>query len=388
MSQPEIKASLVANLTDVTVETCLRPFGLGVPVTGVAAVKTELSTAGANVAGLIRGLSGTLKLNSQGGAVPVDFTRLLTTAAPLDGEGWSHDSLTPFDTLDADCRLVAGHISCQMFNMQTRRGLVSGTGDVDLGQQTLDWSLSVASLVVPMRASQVTSIETAPKVSIRGPLSQPKIRRADRPTLGEGSTQGEPARCGLPALSRAKTPSTGMTTLSLRENGQCCGAARSGRNRHRALGFAVVVALSLVADAARAGAEDTLSVATWGGAYGQSQEIAYFEPYAKETGTNIATQVYDGTLAKIKQMIGGDASPIDVVDVSSSALGALCTDGLLETIEASSLGAAPGGESAEQDFFSGALTSCGVASVAWSTGNRLRPAGFHQSPAQSDRRPA
>ena len=192
MSQPEIKASLVANLTNVTVETCLRPFGLGVPVTGVAAVKTELSTAGANVAGLIRGLSGTLKLNSQGGAVPVDFTRLLTTAAPLDGEGWSHDSLTPFDTLDADCRLVAGHISCQMFNMQTRRGLVSGTGDVDLGQQTLDWSLSVASLVVPMRASQVTSIETAPKVSIRGPLSQPKIRRADRPTLGEGSTQASP----------------------------------------------------------------------------------------------------------------------------------------------------------------------------------------------------
>ncbi|MGC1711706.1 MAG: hypothetical protein WA717_08940, partial [Methyloceanibacter sp.] len=142
-----------------------------------------------------------------------------------------------------------------------------------------------------------------------------------------------------------------MTILSLRENDQCCGAARSGQNRHRALGFAVVVVLSLVADAARAGAEDTLSVATWGGAYGQSQEIAYFEPYAKETGTNIATQVYDGTLAKIKQMIGGDASPIDVVDVSSSALGALCTDGLLETIEASSLGAAPGGESAEQDFF-------------------------------------
>ena len=26
----------------------------------------------------------------------------------------------------------------------------------------------------------------------------------------------------------------------------------------------------------------TLSIATWGGAYGQSQEIAYFEPFAKE----------------------------------------------------------------------------------------------------------
>ncbi len=192
MSQPEIKASLVANLSDVTVETCLRPFGLGVPLTGVAALKTELSTTGASVAELIDRLSGTLKVNSQGGAVPVDFTRLLTTAAPLDGEGWSLDSLTPFDTLNADCRLVAGHISCQMFNMQTRRGLVSGTGDVDLGQQTLDWSLSVASQVVPTRASQLITTEIPPKVSIRGPLSQPMIRRADRPTVGDGSTQASP----------------------------------------------------------------------------------------------------------------------------------------------------------------------------------------------------
>ena len=136
-----------------------------------------------------------------------------------------------------------------------------------------------------------------------------------------------------------------MTILSLRENDQCCGAARSGQNRHRALGFAVVVVLSLVADGAQGGAEDTLSVATWGGAYGQSQEIAYFEPYAKETGTNIATQVYDGTLAKIKQMIGG-ASPIDA-DVSHRRLArsALTVCSRRSRVEP---GAAPGGESAEQ----------------------------------------
>ena len=118
---------------------------------------------------------------------------------------------------------------------------------------------------------------------------------------------------------------------------------------------------------AGARAEDTLSVATWGGAYGQSQEIAYFEPFAKETGTRIATEVYDGTLAKIKEMIGGSESSVDVVDVSAATLGTLCSDGLLETIEASSLGAAPTGESAELDFYSGGLSSCGVGSVAWST---------------------
>ena len=131
-------------------------------------------------------------------------------------------------------------------------------------------------------------------------------------------------------------------------------------------GLAAILAAGVIASAG-ARAEDTLNVATWGGAYGQSQEIAYFEPFAKETGTRIATEVYDGTLAKIKEMIGGAESNVDVVDVSAATLGALCNDGLLETIETSSLGAAPTGESAEQDFYSGALSSCGVASVAWST---------------------
>ena len=158
------------------------------------------------------------------------------------------------------------------------------------------------------------------------------------------------------------------------------GSRISGKNAGavagQALRLATALAFGLGFGAAVASAEDTpgagtsggtLSVATWGGAYEQSQEIAYFEPFAKETGTSIATQIYDGSLAKIKAMIGGDSSPVDVVDLSSSALGALCSDGLLETIEASSLGAAPSGESAEQDFFTGGLSSCGVASVAWST---------------------
>ena len=144
------------------------------------------------------------------------------------------------------------------------------------------------------------------------------------------------------------------------------------RRSHRLAGvgrrcrFAAGLAVGIVV-CAGARAEDTLSVATWGGAYGQSQEIAYFEPFAKETGTRIATEVYDGTLAKIKEMIGGSESNVDVVDVSAAALNTLCSDGLLEPIEASSLSAAPSGESAELDFYSGGLSSCGVGSVAWST---------------------
>ncbi len=144
------------------------------------------------------------------------------------------------------------------------------------------------------------------------------------------------------------------------------------RHLYGSLAIATACALAAllaagISTSAVALAEDTLSIATWGGAYSQSQEIAFFEPFAKETGTSISTEIYDGTLAKLKEMIGGDAPSVDVVDVSAATLGILCNDGLLEPIEAAGLGAALSGESAEQDFYSGALTSCGVASVAWST---------------------
>ena len=82
--------------------------------------------------------------------------------------------------------------------------------------------------------------------------------------------------------------------------------------RRCALAAALAACLS---GSAGARAEDALSIATWGGAYSQSQEIAYFEPYAKETGTSISTEIYDGTLAKLKEILGGDTPAVDVVDV-------------------------------------------------------------------------
>ena len=111
----------------------------------------------------------------------------------------------------------------------------------------------------------------------------------------------------------------------------------------------------------------TLSIATWGGAYGQSQEIAYFQPFTQKTGVKIKTETYDGTLAAIKDKIGASSSPFDIVDLSQGALDALCRDGLLEQIDSSALTSGPGGQSVSDDFLSGGITSCGIASVAWST---------------------
>lgn len=115
-----------------------------------------------------------------------------------------------------------------------------------------------------------------------------------------------------------------------------------------------------------AGSGKTLGVATWDGAYGQSQKAAYFDPFAKDTGIEIDVSPYNGGADALKAKLDG-ATPADVVDLSSKAADALCKDGQLENIDASILAAGPNGQKADEDFLPGALTPCGVASMAWST---------------------
>jgi AsmA protein len=186
LARPSKQVNLVANLDDVAIDTCLQPLGLAAPIRGTASLKTELAAEGSDPTQFTGSLAGTLKLKAKDGAVPVDFARLLAGPTPLNDDGWSHDNATPFDQLDADCRLGTGHIWCQSLSMRTPQGTIAGAGDVDVTKRTLDWSLTVANPIGPAGASQLTQAE-APKVSIRGSLLQPIIRRADRPTLGDGS---------------------------------------------------------------------------------------------------------------------------------------------------------------------------------------------------------
>jgi hypothetical protein len=112
----------------------------------------------------------------------------LLATIPLEGQSWNRSSGTPFAQLNADCRLAGGHIWCQAFSMQTPSGLISGSGDIDLPRQMLDWDVVVAGHADAMQGQQPV-VQDTPKVSIRGSLVQPTIRRADRSTLGDGAPQ-------------------------------------------------------------------------------------------------------------------------------------------------------------------------------------------------------
>jgi len=121
--------------------------------------------------------------------------------------------------------------------------------------------------------------------------------------------------------------------------------------------------IALLASAAHAQDEAALTIATWSGAYGQSQQAAYFQPFTEATGTKITMVTYDGSFDAIKAKLGEDPAPYDIVDLSSGSLDRLCRDGMLEAVDAASLGPSEG--NVADDFLPGGLPSCGVASMAW-----------------------
>jgi hypothetical protein len=186
VSQAANIATLAGKLSDVPIEDCLGPLGLQMPFGGVGTLKAEFVTEGTNYDELAQGLAGPFKLKARKGALAIDLTRFFAGQGADEGDGWSSDNVTAFEDLTAECRLGAGHIWCEKFNMKTERGLISGSGDVNLGQQTLDWRLFVANHAAPLETSQLAA-KTPPQISISGALTQPVIRRVEPAALRTGS---------------------------------------------------------------------------------------------------------------------------------------------------------------------------------------------------------
>ncbi len=111
---------------------------------------------------------------------------------------------------------------------------------------------------------------------------------------------------------------------------------------------------------------DKLTIASWGGAYSESQRRAYFTPFQSETGISIDVVSHNG---KFDSLNPDDANKLkwDIIDVDSGALEQACRDGHLEKVDASALIKASDGTSVGDDFFPDTLHECGVPSVAWSS---------------------
>jgi putative spermidine/putrescine transport system substrate-binding protein len=110
-----------------------------------------------------------------------------------------------------------------------------------------------------------------------------------------------------------------------------------------------------------------LTIVSWGGAYTKSQVEAYHKPWMAKTGKTIVSEDYNGGLAEIKAQVEAGNVTWDLVDVELSQAVSGCDEGLLETLDHSTLPAAPDGTAAVDDFLPGTLHDCAVANIVWST---------------------
>ena len=114
---------------------------------------------------------------------------------------------------------------------------------------------------------------------------------------------------------------------------------------------------------------DELTLVSWGGAYQSSQQRAYSEPYAAETGVNF---VWDESsaeaVAKLRAMNEAGNVTWDVVDVVAADAIRLCDEGLAMEIDADEdLAAAPDGTPASEDFGDLLVSDCFIPQIVYST---------------------
>ncbi|KRW61505.1 ABC transporter substrate-binding protein [Pseudomonas sp. TTU2014-080ASC] len=129
--------------------------------------------------------------------------------------------------------------------------------------------------------------------------------------------------------------------------------------------YALAAALSAVCTGAVA--EESLTVISFGGAYGAAHKQHMVDPFIKDTGTKILMDSYSGGIAEMKAQVESGRITWDVVSIEAIDLERACSEGLLEVIDHSKLPAGIDGKPAAEDFFPEALASeCAVATDIFS----------------------
>ncbi len=123
-----------------------------------------------------------------------------------------------------------------------------------------------------------------------------------------------------------------------------------------------------VVGAAGASAQD-LTVVSWGGAYSESQERAYTEPFvANNPDVNIQMddQAANG-LAGVRSQVEAGNVTWNVVDMLQGPAVLACDEGLVEEIDWDRLAAAPDGTPPREDFIEGTTGDCFIPQILYAT---------------------
>lgn len=130
-------------------------------------------------------------------------------------------------------------------------------------------------------------------------------------------------------------------------------------------------------------AEESITVASWGGAYEKVSKEAYFDSFEEATGIKVNVDAFNGGLAQIRVQVDSGHIRWDVVDIEAQDGIIGCDEGLLELLDDIELPDGPDGSSAEEDFLEGALTDCTIAHITWSTVIAYNTESFKSNPPNS-----
>ncbi|HXH03121.1 MAG TPA: ABC transporter substrate-binding protein [Candidatus Competibacteraceae bacterium] len=113
---------------------------------------------------------------------------------------------------------------------------------------------------------------------------------------------------------------------------------------------------------------ESLTIASWGGAYTYSQVKAYHEPFTAKTGIKIITEDPGGSgPAGLKAQVESGKVTWDLVDVLEAPALKMCEEGLLEEFDPDKiLAPAPDGTPPSKDWISG-LTNCYIPTIVYAT---------------------
>ncbi|MHA3976992.1 extracellular solute-binding protein [Halovulum sp. GXIMD14794] len=115
---------------------------------------------------------------------------------------------------------------------------------------------------------------------------------------------------------------------------------------------------------------DDMTLVSWGGAYQESQQKAYVEPYlANNSGVSaVWDESSNEAVAKLRAMDEAGNITWDLVDVVASDAMRLCDEGLAMEIDHDEvLAAAPDGTDASEDFGDLIVSDCFIPQIVYST---------------------
>ncbi len=110
-----------------------------------------------------------------------------------------------------------------------------------------------------------------------------------------------------------------------------------------------------------------VTVASWGGAYTESQKLGYGDPTAQALGVDINWVDYSGGLSEIKAQKEAGAITWDIIDVFAFDTINGCDEGIFVEFDFDKdFPAAPDGTPASEDFFAPMPSKCAVGNILYS----------------------